>query len=170
MPANTVQRTIDIWREFGAMHAIFRSHTNTMETIDKYESHAKQFKSLFVEHVPLGGGYGRANFTPYMHIVCDHFPNILRRLSDHDLRRHSGEATEASCRIARKAFKRSNHRNNSLSVMLKRWRLGLFARRMRKIRQYLFTKRKSAAPERNTCFGAKKPASSAAAPAVPMQV
>lgn len=115
-----MQHTIAVWREFRALHRIFSAHDNTPATVAVYEQHAENFKRLFVEHPSPGGGYGRCNFTPYMHIVCDHLPIMLDALAHNDLRLFSGEATEAICGLARAAFRHSTHRNSTQDVMLRK--------------------------------------------------
>ena len=134
-----------------------------------------------MDFTPLGGGYGRTNYTPYMHIVCDHLPNILRTLANNDLRVFSGEATESLCRLARNTFRHASHRNNAQSVMVKQFSLNELESLLRIKRPY--SKRKSTAPARNSRFGvsevvflrtpqaaAAEAAAAAAAAAVPMEV
>jgi hypothetical protein len=115
-----VKDTVKVWALLSQMHDTFICHNNTPERIAAYKQTCAEFKKAFVEHPSSAGGYGRTNFTPYMHIVCDHFPNILARLKNGDIRNFSGEATESICRLARNVHRHSAHRNSCRDVIVKK--------------------------------------------------
>ena len=61
---------------------IISNEKNSSDDIDNYEGHAGAFLDAFVNHTTEGGGYGRLNVTPYIHILCCHFPDMMRSLQD----------------------------------------------------------------------------------------
>ena len=101
------------------MHEIFSRHVNTPADVQQYIELAKAFKKPFADGCSKGGGINRENVTPYIHIVCDHFPAILGKVGG-DLRRFSGEATEALCKLARNAFRNSNHQDPEADVIIRK--------------------------------------------------
>lgn len=140
LPLPEAQKTVALWAAFGKLHNAWYESDKTPVDVAQFTLDAKAFKSLFVGFQSRSGSYGRSNFTPYMHIVCDHFPNIIARLRGNNLRRFSGEPTESICKLARRAFRLSSHRNNTADVLVKKQMLEVLINHRHKSRKYTVRK------------------------------
>lgn len=70
-------------------------HTR-MLTVFRYRELSKEFTKDFMSpSTSRGGGYGKGNFTPYMHIFVAHMPIMLKSATGYNIHVFIGEGTEA---------------------------------------------------------------------------
>lgn len=120
LPAESVASTRRVWAAANKMFQYMSAEKNTEADIEAYEVAAQEFLEAFSSHPSRGGGYGRANVTPYIHTLCVHVPVLLRNARDHSISCFSGTGTELMCKAARHVFqKHSNHHNPTKDVMIR---------------------------------------------------